>query len=59
MTHIRNHHHFLGHDVVQDEGERHLIVVVQQRVDGFLQPHQSVLLLDEHTSSLKRAKDEM
>lgn len=49
MTHIRNNHHFLGHNVVQDEGESHLIIIIQQRVDGFLQPHQPVLLLDTHT----------
>lgn len=45
MTYIRDHHHFLGHNVVQDEGEGHLIVIIQQGVDGFLQPHQPVLLL--------------
>ena len=48
MTHIRNHHHFLGHNVVQDEGEGHLIIIIQQGVDGFFQPHQSVLLLRAH-----------
>lgn len=45
MTHIRHHHHLLGHDVVKDEGEGHLIVIIQQGVDGFLQPHQPVLFL--------------
>lgn len=49
VTHIGNHHHFLGHNVVQYEGEGHLIVIIQQRVDGFLQPHQPVLLLDTYT----------
>lgn len=44
-THIGNHHHFLSHNVVQDEGEGHLIVIIQQRVDCFLKSHQSVLLL--------------
>lgn len=48
LTHFRNHHHFLGYNVVQDEGEGHLIIIVQQGVDGFLQPHQSVLLLCAH-----------
>lgn len=51
MTHIRNRHHFLCHNVVQDEGEGHLIVIIQQGVDGLLQPHQPVLLL--HTQKDK------
>ena len=32
-------------DGVEDERERHLVVVVQQRVDRLLQPHQLVLFL--------------
>lgn len=28
VTYIRNHHHFLGYNVVQDEGEGHLIIIV-------------------------------
>lgn len=52
VTHIRDHHHFLCDDVVQDEGEGHLVVVIQQGVDGLLQPHQPVLLLHTHTQTL-------
>lgn len=48
MTHIRDHHHFLCHDVVKDKGEGHLIIVIQQGVDCFLQPHQPVLFLYTH-----------
>lgn len=59
MTHIRDHHHFLGHNVVQDEGEGHLIIIIQQRVDGFLQPHQPVLLLRIHTHIGLRVKVEI
>uniref|UniRef100_A0A6B0VAQ2 Secreted protein n=1 Tax=Ixodes ricinus TaxID=34613 RepID=A0A6B0VAQ2_IXORI len=35
----------VAHDALQDVGQRHLVVVVQKRVDGLLQPHQLVLLL--------------
>lgn len=45
QTHIKNHHHFLSHDVVQDEGKRHLVVIIQKGVDRFLQPHQPILFL--------------
>lgn len=55
-THVRHIHHLLCDYVVKDEGERHLIVIIQQRVNGLLQAHQPVFLL--HTERSGGSKNE-
>ena len=47
VTHIFHSLHLLR-DALKDVGEGHLVVVIQQRVDGFLQTHE--LLLSLHMS---------
>ena len=44
-THVRYVHHLLRDDVVQDEGEGHLVIVIQQGVNSLFQTHQPILLL--------------
>lgn len=36
QTHIGDSHHLLGDNVVQDEGEGHLVVVVQEGINRLL-----------------------
>ena len=50
VTHPFESFHLLRDDILQDKGEGHLVIIVQQRVNGFLQPHQLILFL-EHTTN--------
>ena len=45
VTHPFESFHLLRDDILQDKGEGHLVVIVQQRVNGFLQPHKLILFL--------------